>query len=563
MIRTGILAFLLVPLTAATPVLAQEAPPPRKMPRVPVTSQLLQGGREPVPVSHEVQGSVAVIDAEKIRINKTDLRLFGIVPPQLSASFGPQARAYLDALVNGLTITCKIRDRDRDGRLLATCLTPAGSDIAQDLLRRGYAVAARGSVAGTELAGAYVAAERAAQVQRLGVWSLAAQAAAQQPATPIPTQAAAPSPAVAAQVAAVAPLVASALRPTEVSSKKADPAPETTKADPETKKEDPAKAPPPPPPSQTEAQLQAKVAADILSDQEAARLENWPERTDDNIGFFERYQLLISCLLMLTTAMGIANALRLQRKRDRREELKALAAALRGELMAARSICHGRAKSISTEEEDNAAVWPRIRSTLYQAYVGRLGMLGADLSRQIASIYGQSGDYAAFYAHAATGTPSESPKKHALETLLKHIDDVLPRLAEIERTGIVKYRLAIAPPAPVPPAPHHKNAQTTYNATATSLTESEIVSHAVGAHAYAASETQSTSVSALATSLWNAVCGLMPAPAAPPEQPLPPLPQQFEAQVADYTAMIEADMERYHSIGMPEPNDYSHRKSHG
>ena len=81
---------------------AQEAPAPRKMPRVPVSSEELAAAvaqaRDQAPSSHLVQGLAAIIDGEKLRIGTTDMRLFGIVPPQLAASFGPQARAALDAL---------------------------------------------------------------------------------------------------------------------------------------------------------------------------------------------------------------------------------------------------------------------------------------------------------------------------------------------------------------------------------------------------------------------------------------------------------------------------------
>ena len=115
-------------------------------------------------------------------------------------------------------------------------------------------------------------------------------------------------------------------------------------------------------------------------------------------GFFERYQILIAGFLMLATALSIIGALWAQKRRDRLDEIKAVAAALRGELMAARGVCFGRIKSITTDAEDSAATWPRIRATLYQAYVGRLGLLGAELARQISSIYGQSSDYAALYA---------------------------------------------------------------------------------------------------------------------------------------------------------------------
>ncbi|MDD3370935.1 MAG: hypothetical protein PHE27_03810, partial [Alphaproteobacteria bacterium] len=120
--------LLLAFLTAAT-ASAQEAPPPRRMPRTPVKSATLED-REVIPPSRQLSGHATIIDGERLRIGKTDMRLFGIVPPQLSASFGPQARSVLDSLANGQILTCKIRDRDHDKRLLATCINGNNVDDA-------------------------------------------------------------------------------------------------------------------------------------------------------------------------------------------------------------------------------------------------------------------------------------------------------------------------------------------------------------------------------------------------------------------------------------------------
>src|SRR5262249_42467890 len=85
--------------------------------------------------------------------------------------------------------------------------------------------------------------------------------------------------------------------------------------------------------------------------------------------FLARYQLFITSLVMLVTAFGILGVIFIQRVRDRRAEMQAIAAALRGELMAARAVCLAR---LQASEDDKDIIWPRIRSTLYQAYVGRI-----------------------------------------------------------------------------------------------------------------------------------------------------------------------------------------------
>ena len=383
--KQSVLALLAACLLAAPAFAGQYAPAPRTAPHTPVNREAVPDRHAPPP--RDVQGQAMVIDGEKLRIGDVDLRLFGIVPPQLSANFGPQARAALDDVMGGgQAIACHVRDRDHDGRLLATCRTPNGTDPALELLRRGLAVAARGSIADTELAQPYVTAEAAAESAHAGLWSLAPTAGASLSAV----QASMP------KIDSVKPVVL----PT--------------------------------------ADVQAKTASAILAAKPPAVVaEAAPSvrDADGNPGFFTRYQILIACGLMLATALSILAALTAHRVREKRDEMKALAAALRGELLAARAVCATRAKGISSDADDRAANWPRIRSTLYQAYVGRLGFLGAELARQVASIYGQASDYASYYGNNGEVTGAGQPKKQALQMLAAHIDEVLPRLASIEQSG--------------------------------------------------------------------------------------------------------------------------------
>ena len=474
-------------------------PAPRKMPREPVARENLAGSREAAPPARQVEGPAAIIDGEKLRIADTDLRLFGIVPPQLSASYGPQARAALDMLAGGQSVTCQIRDRDRDGRLLATCRNASGLDMAMELLKRGLAVTARGSIAETELAAPYASAEQAAQNQKIGLWSVAMLSSA----VPIPAPAAAPAP---------------------QAKQESVPANDNKEEKPAPKSEKPS----------ADTQTQAKIAADLLAQQTQSKLDDnaWVSREDK--GFFERYQILIAGFLMLATACGIMGALWAQKNRDRCEEIKATAAALRGELMAARSVCLGRARSITSEDEDKAATWPRLRATLYQAYVGRLGLLGAELARQVASIYGQAGDYAALY-HA----PNESPKKQALEILAKRIEDVLPKLAEIERSGHLSHRWMYYSPmtqsAPTPSMPAYEATPQAYVTPTASASVSKT--------------NMATAAMRNTIALWESVRSFIQNHKDAPVAHHEALPEPNDPHSAEYAAMIEADMARYQQYG--------------
>jgi len=378
-------------------VLAQEAPKPRAMPRTPVNRQALPEHKPAVAPSSTIQGQMTVIDTEKLHINDIDVRLFGVVLPQLSASFGPQARAALDAMVNGQNVTCLVRDRDQAGRYLATCRTPNISDMAMELLRHGFAVTARGSLSSSDLGIAYMSAEQSAQGQKAGLWS----------GVPAPVTLAQP----------VKPDV-SVVLPTPLSSTVEKPA-KVEKPEAKTI------------PDEVQAKVSSMTKAETIT---APPVDDTLALPVTEPNFFMRYQLLITGLIMLVTALSIMSVISRQRRQEKRDEMKAIAAALRGELMAARAVCQARLKMIPTEAEDKAMVWPRIRATLYQAYVGRLGWLGAELARQVASIYGQASDYAAYYADDETRAET-TPKRQALLTLCQHIEEVLPRLASIEQTG--------------------------------------------------------------------------------------------------------------------------------
>ncbi len=494
----------------ATSVQAEEAPPPRRMPRIPVSREFLPAARDAMPPSREKHGTAAVIDGEKLRIGETNLRLFGIVPPQLSASFGPQVRTELDGLAAGQNVSCQIRDRDREGWLLATCQNGSGHDMALELLKRGMAVAARGSIADSELAASYLAAEQAAQAQKIGIWSASASTGAVSGAPAAPSQA------------------------------KAEPATQTAEA------------------AKQDAKAQAKIAADVLSTQ--FRLDEMGGDGGEEKGFFERYQILMSGVLTFLTALSIIGIMWGQRNHERREELKGLAAALRGELMAARNICAGRAKSIAGEVEDRLASWPRVRATLYQAYVGRLGFLGADLARQVAAIYGQASDYAAYYS-PASGTP-DAPKKHALEALARHIDEVLPRLAFIEKTGTVPPAGSVAPmrrmavetrsmlaamPAPATPPAH------------------TVPAPGVGQKAPLPPPAHRQTVHyepPAPNPLWENVTDfLRNCRDSIARSPSPPV--SFDPQSAEYTALIEAEMMRYQYEEQEQPEDSFQQKKRG
>ena len=419
--RNGVAVLTLLMSLSGVAFANDYAPTPHSAPRTPVAKQALTLQQAVVPASRVLEGQALAIDSEKIRLGGVELRLFGVVPPQLSASYGPQARALLDRLTQNTTVHCQIRDRANDSRLLATCANAANADLALELLKHGLAVSARGSLLQTDLAATYAAAEQAAQAQKLGLWSGVAS---------VPTLVAKADPAPAAQnitpvttatveKPAEKPAVPAALKVEAVPASSLVPATPTANAN--DKKPD-------------SAAIAATTASIIAASPEALAEANIAEVQPPApfSSFIEKYQLLLTGLLMLTTALSVCAAVLFQKRLEKREERSALAAALRGELMAARAVCLARLQQLTGKEEGTGA-WPRIRVLVFQSHVGRIGWLGAELARQVSSIYGLASDYAAFYqSSSAESTPDAPSKKQALQKLIGHIDTVLPRLAAIE-----------------------------------------------------------------------------------------------------------------------------------
>ncbi len=471
--RLPIIFLCLALCLGALPVQAQLAPAPRKAPRTPVKSKVLPSKKtkSAPPASRILIGTANVLGTEKILIEDSEVRLFGIVPPQMSAPLGPQTRAVLDALSEG-TVTCEIRDRERGGTYLATCKNQTNADFGIELLRRGLAVAARGSLGTTEIATPYLAAEQAAQTQKLGLWK-----------TKIPPAATANSiRKAAAEAEAAKKELAHLIAEKKAAEKKSEEiksqialgeattsqpeATETTKEIeiggtpvPQTKPQESA-APTTAPtivslssnsselasPKNTGAHavLVPKTKPDLNKKKPEAPIAATPAPTLRKADWLEKHQIFATGLVLLLSAFSFVAGNLFWRRREQKEALRALAAALRGELLAARAIAKTRLSKWEQDPYDEkSAAWPRIRIIVFQAHVAKIGRLGAALARQLSSIYGQASDFASYYGNSKDESEFEA-KQHALQTLLEHIEKVLPRLTRIEIDGVAPHPFAPA-----------------------------------------------------------------------------------------------------------------------
>ena len=118
---------------------------------------------------------IRVLDGDSLMVDGREVRLHGIDAVELHQTChepdgrewpcGRLARAHLHKLVRGHSLTCRTIDEDRYGRVVARCITDAGMDIGERMVRDGWAVAY------VRHSPAYVMAERDARDARRGIWA--------------------------------------------------------------------------------------------------------------------------------------------------------------------------------------------------------------------------------------------------------------------------------------------------------------------------------------------------------------------------------------------------------
>lgn len=163
-------AALLCAISAAAN--AEDNPVAPAPPSVPV-GEIDAGQLSPVG-GQTIEGVATVIDGDELRVGDRLVRLFGIAAPDISASYGPDARLYLDGLVGGQRVLCTEVDRTAQDLSIASCAID-GTDLAPELLSQGlaavYRVSAAMSPAERELAARYDTEEADARTRKIGIWA--------------------------------------------------------------------------------------------------------------------------------------------------------------------------------------------------------------------------------------------------------------------------------------------------------------------------------------------------------------------------------------------------------
>lgn len=87
-----------------------------------------------------LRGKAYVTDGDGLRIQKQELRLFGIDAPEFDHPWGKKAKWELVKLCKGQEIRAEITDVDDHGRGVAKCYLPDGRDLSEEMVKAGLAL---------------------------------------------------------------------------------------------------------------------------------------------------------------------------------------------------------------------------------------------------------------------------------------------------------------------------------------------------------------------------------------------------------------------------------------
>ena len=129
----------------------------------------------PVTVSAEITGKPRIIDGDTIEIAGQRIRLYGIDAPEADQTCivddnrwpcGTNATLALSSIISTNWVACRVRDKDRYGRVVAVCNLAGvqGPDVGSMMVSQGWALAYR------RFSTDYVKYEAGAEKARKGIW---------------------------------------------------------------------------------------------------------------------------------------------------------------------------------------------------------------------------------------------------------------------------------------------------------------------------------------------------------------------------------------------------------
>ena len=117
------------------------APPRTSQPHVPARVEAFDAETaHPATVPRVLEGPAYVTDGDTIKIQKTQVRLYGIDAPELHHPFGKKAKWAMVRLCKGQVVRAEITAEDDYGRTVAKCFLPDGRDLSEELVKLGLAL---------------------------------------------------------------------------------------------------------------------------------------------------------------------------------------------------------------------------------------------------------------------------------------------------------------------------------------------------------------------------------------------------------------------------------------
>lgn len=119
----------------------KRAPPRYKTPkRAPANVGPNASWKAPETPARVLNGPVYVIDGDSLRIQKTEIRIFGVDAPEMNHPYGRPAKYAMMALCKGQHVRAEILATDAHGRTVAKCFLPDGRDLSAELVKQGLAL---------------------------------------------------------------------------------------------------------------------------------------------------------------------------------------------------------------------------------------------------------------------------------------------------------------------------------------------------------------------------------------------------------------------------------------
>lgn len=98
------------------------------------------GSVVPKPVTTVLEGPAYVVDGDTIKIQKKQVRLFGVDAPEINHPYGKKAKWALVSLCKGQRVRAEVTAEDAHGRTVAKCYLEDGRDLSAEMVKLGMAI---------------------------------------------------------------------------------------------------------------------------------------------------------------------------------------------------------------------------------------------------------------------------------------------------------------------------------------------------------------------------------------------------------------------------------------